>query len=188
MKGVVMRVALIAMMIFLLPAALFAGPTMGIYFTYAPSQMEYYPTRFEEFAGYIYAHNTACFLDAVEFALEIPDGIVIMNYALPGGALTLGQLPSGLSVAYWPPMDGWNPGYNLLCTVDFLAFRSCFYAGKLDMVDAPLRVVAHEDTGLIRGSCWPENYLFEYAGLTSVICPVYMKTEDSNWSAIKSLF
>jgi hypothetical protein len=183
-----MRAAVLAMVVLLLPAALIAGPTMGVYFTDTPSLMEYYPTPFERFAGYIYAHNTACFLDAVEFALEIPDGIAVFGYTLPAGALTLGDLPMGLSVALWPPMDGWNPGYNLLCTVDFLAIRSCFYKGKLDLVDAPLRVVAHPATGLIQGSCWPENYLFRYTGLTSIICPVYMGTKESSWGAIKNLF
>jgi len=97
-----MRVAVMAMTILLLPAALIAGPTMGIYFTYSPSQMEYYPTLYEEFAGYIYAHNTACYLDAAEFALEIPDGIVIIDLVLPLGALTLGWLPSGISVIPHP--------------------------------------------------------------------------------------
>jgi hypothetical protein len=183
-----MRAAAMAMTVLLLPASLIAGPMIGIYFTNAPSQMDYYPTPFERFDGYLCAHNTVCFLDAVEFALEIPDGIVIRGYTLPAGALTLGGLPTGLSVAFWPPLDGWNPGYNLLCTVDFLAVRSCFYAGKLDMVDAPLRVVAHPETGLIQGSCWPENYLFRYTGLTSVICPVYYGTKESSWGAIKSLF
>ncbi len=55
-------------------------------------------------------------------------------------------------------------------------------------LDAPLRVVAHPDTGLIRGSCRPENYLFTYTGLTSIICPVYMGTEESSRGAIKNLF
>jgi len=183
-----MRVVMMTIMALLLPASLVAGPTIGVFFTNTPSRMEYYPLPFEQFNGYIYAHNTKCYLDAVEFALEIPDGIVILGYTLPVGALTLGGLPTGLSMALWPPLDGWNPGCNLLCTVDFIAVRSCFYKGKLDMVDAPLRVVAHPDTGLIQGSCWPENYLFRYTGLTSEICPVYIGTKESSWGAIKSLF
>ncbi len=181
-----MRGVMMAAIVLLLPVAIAAGATMGVFFTGMPSLMEYRPTLFEEFAGYIYAHNTACFLDAYEFALDIPDGIVILGY--DAGDLTLGSLPAGLSVAVWPPLDGWNPGNNLLCTVDFLAIRSCFSAGKLDMVDAPLRVVAHPDTGLIQGSCWPENYLFTYTGLTSIICPVYIGAKVSSWGAIKNLF
>jgi hypothetical protein len=182
-----MRVALIAMMI-LLPAALFAGPTMGVYFTYAPGQM-YYVTHapYELFNGYIYAQSTECYLNAAEFALELPPGVIHMGHTLPAGALELGSLPVGLSVAYWPPMDGWNPGYNLLCTVQFMALEFCQCQGGT-MFDAPLRVIAHPETGLIQGSCWPENYLFEYTGLTSIVCPTPYGVQETNWGAIKSLF
>jgi hypothetical protein len=182
-----MRVALIAMMILLLPAALFAGPTMGVYFTFSGSQMHYSPMPYETFNGYIYAQSTECYLDAAEFALELPPGIIHMGHTLPAGSLELGSLPVGLSVAYWPPMDGWNPGYNLLCTVEFMAINSCPGTGGT-MLDAPLRVIPHPETGLIQGSCWPENYLITYTGLTSIICPFQVGVQETNWGAIKSLF
>jgi hypothetical protein len=182
-----MRAAIIAMMILLLPAALFAGPTLGVYFTYAPTQMHYCPMPYEQFYGYIYEHNSQCYLNAAEFALELPAGIFLMGFTLPAGALQLGTLPAGLSVAYWPPMDGWNPGYNLLCTVQIMAIDWCYTYGGT-MHDAPIRVIAHPDTGLIQGSCWPENYLFEFTGLTSIFCPEVYGVKETNWGAIKSLF
>jgi hypothetical protein len=176
-----MRAAIIAMMILLLPAALFAGPTMGVYFTYAPTQMHYSPMQFEQFYGYIYAQNTACFLTAAEFALEIPPGVVLMGTTLPGDYVTLGSLPAGFSMAIWPPMDGWS--YNLLATVTFMALNTCD-----TMVDAPVRVIAHPDAGLIQGACFPENNLFQYTGLTSIFCPYQVGVQETNWGAIKSLF
>jgi hypothetical protein len=187
MKGVVMRAALIAMMILLLPAALLANPTVGVYFTYAPTQMHYNPMPFEQFYGYMYAHSTECYLTGAEYMLEIPAGVVLMGWTLPAGALELGSPLAGHSVAYWPPMDGWNPGYNLLNTFKFMAINSCPGTGGT-MIDAPIRIVAHPDTGLIQGACFPENELFEYVGLTSILCPEQYGVKDSNWGAIKSLF
>ena len=179
-----MRAAIIAMMILLLiPAALLAVPHMGVYFTYTPTQMHYNPTMFEQFYGYVYAQNTGCFLTAAEFALELPPGVVIMSYTLPT-AVTLGTLPEGISMAIWPPMDGWS--YNLLATVLFMAINACPPGGS--MVDAPIRVIAHPETGLIQGACFPENYLFEYTGLTSILCPLTVGVQETNWGAIKSLF
>jgi hypothetical protein len=187
-----MRVALIAMMILLLPAALFAGPTMGVYFTYVPGAMVWNPDVPPipgAIEAFIYAHNTACYLNAAEFALEIPPGVIIFSYAPPVGALQLGSLPAGLSVAYWPPMDGWNPGYNLLCSMTLWALDGCaFYGRGGTLSNLPLRVIPHPDTGLIQGSCWPENYLFEYTGMTSIICLDPVGVQETNWSAIKSLF
>jgi hypothetical protein len=188
MKGVVMRAALIATMILLLlPAALFAGPTMGVYFTYSPTQMHYSPMPFEQFYGYMYAHHTECYLNAAEYQLVIPPGVVLMGWTLPAGSLELGGPLAGHSIAYWPPMDGWNPGYNLLCTYLFMAISSCPATGGT-ILDAPIRIVPHPDTGLIQGSCWPENYLFEYTGLTSILCPELYSVQETNWGAIKSLF
>ncbi len=181
-----MRAAIIATMILLLlPAALLAGPHMGVYFTYSPTQMHYNPMPFEEFNGYVYAQNTGCFLTAAEFALEIPAGVVLMGYALPVGVLQLGTLPEGLSMAIWPPMDGWS--YNLLATLSFLAINSCPATGGT-MTDAPIRVIAHPVTGLIQGACFPENDLFTYTGLTSIFCPEVYGVQETNWGAIKSLF
>jgi hypothetical protein len=181
-----MRAALIAMMILLIPAALFAGPTMGVYFTYNGNQMHYNPMPHEEFYGYVYSQGSGCYLNAVEFALALPPGIVIMDWTVPAGALTLGGLPQGLSVAYFPPMDGFSQS-NLLVTIHFVALDWCYTYGGT-MVDAPLVVTAHPDTGLIQGSCFPENYLFEYTGLTSIFCPELYGVQETNWGAIKSLF
>jgi hypothetical protein len=184
-----MRVAIIAMMVLLLPAVLFAGPTMGVYFTFNAGQMIYVPAApYEQFTGYVYAHNTACFLTAYEFALEVPLGVVIMGHTLPSpGYLELGDLLTGFSVASWPPMDGWNPGYNLLCAVQFMTIDFCACRGGT-MNNAPIRVIAHPVTGLIQGACFPENNLFEYTGLTSLLCPVPYSVQETNWGAIKSLF
>jgi hypothetical protein len=104
---------------------------MGIYFTYNPTQMHYNPMPFEQFYAYPYAHHTECYLSAAESALELPPGVILAGYYLPAGTLQLGSLPAGLSVAYWPPMDGWNPGYNLLCTIGHGAHPGLLPAGEL---------------------------------------------------------
>jgi len=182
-----MRAAMIAMLILLLPAALLAGPTMGVFFTYSPSQMHYYPVLFEEFNGYIFAQNAGCVLNAVEFRVQMPTGISIDSYDFPAGTLDLGTPGGGLSLAFWPPMDGSYPGYNLLCTLHLFASRTCECLGGT-LSDVPVRILPHPDTGLIQGSCFPENALFEFAGLTSIICPHMIGIEDKSWGAIKSLF
>ncbi|MFA4947330.1 MAG: hypothetical protein WC674_02335 [Candidatus Krumholzibacteriia bacterium] len=65
-----MRAAIIAMMILFLPVALFAVPTMGVYFTYVPGAMVWNPDVPPipgAIEAFIYAHNTACFLTAYEY-------------------------------------------------------------------------------------------------------------------------
>lgn len=186
-----MRAAAIATMILLLPAVLFAAPTVGAYFTYAPNQMYYNPTPFEPFTAYIYGHALDCYVDAFEFGMMLPAGIVVTGFTVPEGSLTQGGLPTGLAITYWPPLNGVDPGYNLLCTVDLLALPpgACMWLGGA-LVNAPLQIVADATAGaaLPRESCWPENYLVEVVGLTSIICPDQISTESKSWGAIKSLF
>jgi hypothetical protein len=178
---------MVVMMILLLPAVLLAAPTMGVYFHYNGGQMSYSPTPFEMFDAYVYAHNTECYLDAAEFEICYPAGILQAGWEVPTGSLTLGDPDNGVSITYWPPMDGWNPGYNLLCTLHLLATAWCADAGGT-LVDAPLKLEIHHETGHIYGSCWPENNVMDYIGLTSTICPACIGTQDKSWGAIKSLF
>jgi hypothetical protein len=175
------------MMILLLPAVLLAAPTIGVYFTYNAGQMHYSPMQFEQFYGYVYANSSECYLNAAEFEVCYPPGIVQIGFEVPPGALFMGDPDTGIAISYWPPMDGWNPGYNLLCTLRLMATDFC-YANGGGMADAHLSIYPHHETGLDQGSCWPENYLFPYIPLTSTICPTCIGTEPKSWGAIKSMF
>jgi len=178
-----MKAAVIATLILLLPATLLARPTMGIYFTYVPGTMYYDPAPFEEFNGYVFGHNIQCYLDAAEFQVACPPRILMIDFTWPEGALVLGQPSDGISLAYWPPMDGWNPGYNLLCTLHLLTIQGCD-----GVVNAYIQIVPHHVTGLDQGSCWPDNNLFEFTGLTSVLCPSEFAVQAKTWGSIKSMF
>ncbi len=185
-----MKAAIIATMILLLPAALFAAPTMGVYFTYNGYQMSYSPTALEMFDGYVYVHDTGCYLNAAEFELCYPTGIAQVGWTIPETSLQLGDPDTGISITYWPPMDGWNPGYNLLCTLKLFAMMGCVNedGSPTALADGQIKIVVHSVSGGILGSCWPENYLMDFTGLTSTICPTCISVQETNWGAIKSLF
>jgi len=175
------------MLILLLPGALCAA-SIGVYFTFIPSQMHYSPMPFEQFKGYVYAFGANCYLDAAEFRVTVPAGIVIQSVTVPAGSLMLGDIINpGLSITYWPPMDGWNPGYNLLAEINFFAPVWCYSSGGT-LIDAPISIVPTIDSGALQYSCWPENYLLPFHGFTSILCPDMVATQDKSWGAIKSLF
>lgn len=182
-----MRRIAIVVLALLVPAALTAAPTIGLYFSYSPEQMTYNPTyQFEMFDGYVYAHNTECYLSAAEFMVDLPTGIDVTGFDIPEGSINLGDPATGMSITYSPPMDGWNPGYNLLCTVHLLAVDWCCENGGC-LVNAPIALVPHPDSGLLGGTCWPDQIIFEYVGLTSVLCPCGNAAGESSWGEIKSM-
>ncbi len=187
-----MRAAIIAMMVLLLPAALLAaGPTMGIYFDYRVG-MTHSPMPMEQFTGYVYADNSECYIDGVEFAVAPPPGIELdtSNVVVPPGSIRVGNPLIDMSISYWPPLSGFYPGYNLLCELHFTALTNwcIWYGGTL--IDAPLAIVPALYGGGILGSCWHEvePFMIEFTGLTSILCPDFIGTEAKSWGAIKSLF
>lgn len=183
-----MKSVAIAALLLLVPALLVAAPTMGVYFTYDPYNAHYSPSAAGEmFDGYLYAHNTDCYLTAVEFQLEIASpAIGFSGFEIPEGSLNLGDPLSGMSITYWPPLDGWNPGYNLLATFHFFSLDFCECLGGT-MPESSISILPHPDTGYIRGTCWPDNDFVYYTGLTSTICPKLIATDEESWGAIKGM-
>jgi len=184
-----MRTAAIAFVILLLPAALLAVPNIGIYFMPNVGQMSYSPYPYEEFNGYVYENDLACYITAVEFRIDPPTGIVVTGFDIPEGSLSLGDPEAGLSITYWPPLNGYSQ-CNMLCTLHFVAMKWCVGGGGGGgiLVDVPLRILPHPETGLISAACYPENYLTTALGLTSTICPTQIGVHEKSWGAIKSLY
>ncbi len=52
----------------------------------------------------------------------------------------------------------------------------------------PPMIGPHPDSGEIRGTFAPENELFPIVGLTSIICPELVGTQEESWGAIESLY
>jgi len=184
--------AAIMLIVFIAASAMAQGSpgTIGLYFTNTPGQMHYSPVLGEEFKAYIYCHAVPCNLTAVEFSLKLPKGIVIESYEIPQGGLDVGLINEGMSIAYWPPF---NPGYILLCTLNLFALSYCWPAGGT-LMDAPATIVPHPDTGFLSCTCrtvtagqskYDQVWL---TGLTSIICPCWISTEEKTWGAIKSLY
>jgi hypothetical protein len=186
-----MRSIVIATLLLLVPAVLLGGQTMGVYFTYVPNQMYYSPAPFEPMTAYVYGHALNCFTSGIEFGIQLPPGIIMTGWSVPEGSLTIGDPLAGLAVTYFPPLNGFDPGYNLLAKVELLALPdgACLWYGGT-IVNAPLRVVADPTSGAAtpRQACYPDMYLVDVIGLTSIICPDMIATEETSWGAIKSLF
>jgi len=183
-----MRAALIAIMVLLLPAALFAGQTIGIWFDYRAG-MTYSPMPHESFVGYVYADNANCYISGIEFALSpIPPTVYYDGYEVPEGALSIGDPIVGVGISYFPPLNGYYPGYNELCKLHFTAEEDWCYQYGGTLVNVPLQIIPHPETGFVRGTCYPENNFFDLTGLMSYLCPEGIGTKPASWGAIKSLF
>jgi hypothetical protein len=155
---------------------LWGAATMGIFFGDTPEQMALSPASFTEFDAYLYLRHADYYVTAVEYSLVTPDDpghawFTIASVIYPDGkTIHDGDPFNGHSIAYWPPLNGYVPGYNLLCSYKCFTFEPCWSEGGA-MIDYDIVVGPHPDSGYLRGTFTPDNDVFDIDGLTSVLYP-----------------
>ena len=189
-----MKRVLLAITLALLIPGMLSGQTLGYYFDWQPpGQMAYTPAPFSFFDVYLYLHNSGHdFISAIEYQLVTTEAIPLLfqisEVSYPANmSAELGDPWIGHAISYWPPLDGLNPGYNEMCHYKCFTTEPCGVAG---LVNFPLVVGPHPDSGEVRGTYWTEgdHFLFDIDGLTSWICPDPTTVEEKSWGAIKSLY
>lgn len=149
-------------------------PKLSIYFDPDGGSMYGWPEPYNLFDLYLLLSDADYYVTGVEFMVDLSDPYCIFaGYTLPEGALEIGLPTSGISIVYWPPLDGFTNDHLLMCTLHCLILEPCYCRGGtlLDLLDVPLRVLPHPDTGEIRGTYAWDNELFSIIGLTSYMCP-----------------
>lgn len=190
------RALLILAVALLLPGVVSAqDPLVGIYFDIpgetGPEVMHIYPTAGSTFTGYLYIVNGAYYITGIEYQLTTPldpthVAILLFETALPESAtLSIGDPFNGHAITYWPPLNGFMPGYNLLATYTFYSEYAC-YTGAI--ADYPMVIGPNPGSGELRGTYTPDNDYFYPIGMTSIVCPVETSTREESWGAIKSLY
>jgi hypothetical protein len=177
----------------LVPVAVSAAwpATLGLFFDqYNPSEMTYDPQAIVVFRAYLYLMNAQVYVTGIEYQLIVPTASSVFwleKMIFPSNAISIGDPFSGHSLAYWPPLNGYSPGFNLMCTFEFVTDAGCLFHGGL-LIDTPLIIGPHPETGRLRGTATPNNDFFPVVGMTSLLCPVYIGTTEVSWGAIKSLY
>jgi len=124
---------------------------------------------------------------ALEYQLVYPPTgmFVVTGMALgPNVVVELGDPLGGHSLAFFPPLSGFDPGYNMICRYECMTLAPC----GAGLIDYPLVVGPHPESGQLWGTYFPDNNTFPIVGLTSILCPVQIGVEETSWGAIKRLF
>jgi len=130
-------------------------------------------------------------MTGIEYSLAMLDpldnpslALSLQGWTLPTGSpAELGHPLTGHSVTYWPPLNGFPNGYDLLVTYEIVTFAPCE-----EMINHRIEVVAHGDTGFLRGTYTPDNEKIGLTGLALWFCPDGIGTEEESWGAIKALY
>jgi|WetSurMetagenome_2_1015567.scaffolds.fasta_scaffold40934_2 hypothetical protein len=187
-----MKRLLLAFFVVLFASTSLSGATMGLYFDLWPGTMAYTPPEPPPsfFDVYLYLHGADYLVTALEYGLTTPYDpahslFVILEVEITSAAVVeLGNPWTGHAIAFWPPLNGFDPGYNMICKYKCLSLGIC----GVNMSDYPIVVGPHPDSGQLWGAFFPTNETFPIVGLTSTLCPNLIGVQNTNWGAIKSLF
>jgi hypothetical protein len=102
----------------------------------------------------------------------------------------MGDSLLGQGMVFWLPLDGYNPGFNPIGTLERMIDQPCLSQGG-SVVDYPVVIGPPPESGQLRVTLYPNNDFFPIVGLTSILCPGScmgcIGTEETSWGAIRSL-
>lgn len=147
---------------------------------------------------YVVMNNWNMFVAAVEFSVDYPPALYFLGETPPANTLVIGSSPSltvngpgtgGVAIAWNLPQDGYAP--LLAMTVHVLWTSNC------DCSAPPQALVVrgynyanagnggNADPVAVR---WPDYVELSGVGMTSLICPGVVSTEQTTWGGVKALY
>jgi hypothetical protein len=151
--------------------------TLGLYFDPYGYRNFNLPPPFSFYDAYVILMDADHLVTGVEFMVSTPGDpshhhFIMAGFSLPEGSLNIGDPLSGIGIVYWPPLNGFSGEPLLICTLKCLSLETCYTSGG-DLLDYPITVTAHPESGELRGTYAPYNEFFPILGLTSFLCPYY---------------
>lgn len=175
-------------------------PNIQIYFNGNPAFNSFNSTQANcEFPGnardlYVVLNNWNMFVQGVEFSIDYPAALFPAGETAPANTLTIGSSPSngghgGVAIAWQLPQNGFVPLLALTAHVFETADCNCsggpyalvvrgYYYGDLD------------NGGNVHPQAvrWPDFAELDGVGMTSLICPGPVATEQTTWGGVKALY
>lgn len=143
---------------------------------------------------YVVMNNWNMFIQAVEFSIDYPGALFRMGEDAPLNTLVIGSSDSnggtgGVAIAWNLPQNGFSP--LLALTVHTVWTSAC------DCNGGPQAIVVRGYNYSSPGNGgnadpvavqWPSYAEISGVGMTSLICPGPVATEQSTWGGVKALY
>jgi hypothetical protein len=136
---------------------------------------------------YLVASNFNMLVAGVEYQVFFPQAFLYSDDTYPfnpGGNVVFGNSHQGAAIGYGLPRNGFEP--LLISTI------GVFWTGLCDCAAGPQAVVVgpHPGSGAEspQGVRYPDYAIVPAVGMTSLICPGPVATEEKTWGGIKALY
>jgi len=134
---------------------------------------------------YVAAVNFNTYITGADFAIQYPAAVTFLQ-DVNTPPVTIGNTQTGISMAFALPQNGY--GSFELCQVK--VFWNCDDCGRpvSPFVNNFVKVIPNPVTGFLGVTDYPQYNLIPGIGLTTVICPVGVPTEETSWGQVKALY
>jgi hypothetical protein len=140
---------------------------------------------------YVVARNFESWLAAVEYSVQLPDGIMYIGETITpppqGGMVVFGNSEVGLVVSWELPRNGFGEPGVLISTILGIWTGDCYCQGgpaPIVVGPYPYPVPKTKPSGVR----WPDLVELPAVGMTSLLCPGAVSTQESTWGGIKALY
>jgi hypothetical protein len=143
---------------------------------------------------YVVMNNWNMFVQAVEFSIDYPAALFRTGETAPANTLVIGGSPSnggtgGIAIAWNLPQNGFDPLLALSVQTVWTSSCDC-NAGPQALVVRGYNYSnpgngGNTDPVAVR---WPDYAEFSGVGLTSLVCPGPVSTEETTWGGVKALY
>jgi len=188
-----MRKVLPALILVFLFPGMMSAAVMGIHFGQKPVERTHHPVAFVVFDAYVYLLDAGYYVTGVEYQLVAPLDPGHVNFQIgevrypDNMSVVLGNPYDGHSIAFWPPVNGYIPGYNLVCSYTCFTTEACHSEGGV-LSNYELVIGPHPESGELRGTHAPDNEFFPIGGLASTLCPEPDTNGGDGWGAVFSMY
>jgi len=157
-------------------------PYIAVYFDPYHTQEAKVCPGFVVDTWYVAAVNFNTYITGADFAIQYPPAVTWMaDLNLP--PVKVGNTPTGLSMGYALPQNGY--GVLELCQVQ--VFWNCDHCAD-PYYNNQVKVITNPLTGFLGVTDYPNFNLIPGTGLTTLICPLGVPTEDTTWGQVKALY
>lgn len=133
---------------------------------------------------YVVMNNWNMFVQAVDFSVEFPPALFFGGLTTPPNTLVLGNVADGVAIAWQLPQNGFGP---LLAGT-----MNAFWTGGCDCGEGPQALIVRGRLSAGQpqptATRWPDFTDHEGVGMTSLVCPGTIATEEKTWGGIKALY
>jgi hypothetical protein len=140
---------------------------------------------------YVVARNFESWLAAVEYSIDFPPGMMFIGDTLEppsqGTMLSIGNSEIGLTVSWSLPRNGFGEPGVLISKIFAIWTGDCYcQAGPQPAVVGPYPYPVPKTKP--SGVRWPDLVEIPAVGMTSLLCPGPVSTQESTWGGIKALY